>query len=116
MGRVSQLLDEMTAQDRFRRAALSGDVLVPAMMKSLSRSIPAAVTIESLAFRREEGVVLLKGRVQASAQGEVKVLAQFISDLSASPFFREATLVNTGQDPQHGASKFEIRCITESVV
>lgn len=110
IGRVTQLLNELETQQRFMRLALRGSFSFPALFKQLSLVTPRVVTIEEITYDRPTGTCVIRGLVHSSQQGDLKVLAQFINELIASPFFEEATLASSLKELDAERYKFEIRC------
>jgi hypothetical protein len=45
----------------------------------------------------------------------VKAIAEFMNDLMAGPFFKDATLVSSTQEVSGRTSQFEIRCVAKGM-
>lgn len=114
--RISALVADIESQQLFMRAALRGDLSHPSLLKALSRVTPDSMTIDKISFNREEGVLSIEGTVESSGRGEVKVIAQFITDILKTPFFKDATLTNTTPDEPAHRLRFQVKCLTEGVI
>ncbi len=113
--RLKTLLADLSTQQKFVRSALKGDVSHPSLLKYLSIVTPPLVHLEGVDFDRDDGLLLIRGTVAAAEGSDVKVLARFISDLMASPFFADVTLTDSSRPEGSAKSKFEIRCVISGV-
>lgn len=123
ISRVLDFLGSIQSQDRVMRSALKNDLSHPALFKTLSFLTPEAVTIEEMTYTRETSTLLVTGSMSASGRANVKVIAQFISELQKTAFFKEVTLMRTfkevssegGEQASTKSSKlqFELKCLTK---
>lgn len=116
LDRIGALVADLDARQRFMRVALKGDLSHPALLKALSRVTPPAMTFEKLTFRREDGILTIEGTVAETGRSEVKIIAQFISDLLRTPFFRDVTLADSTPEPAERRQRFQVRCLTAGVL
>ena len=126
ISRVIDFLGTIASQDRVMRSALKNDLSHPAFFKTLSVLTPEGVTVEEMTFVREKNSFLLTGSMNASGRTNVKIIAQFISDLQKTPFFKEVTLVRTFKDKasetgeeasaKDSMLKFELKCQTKGLL
>lgn len=116
ISRMGTLLTRVAERERFRRAALRGDLAHPALWKDLGRTIPDEVTLRSMEFSRESEILTLKGEVAGASGSDVKPVAALVSAMQGSGFFREVTLVSSAENAQAAnRASFEIRCVTSGV-
>jgi type IV pilus assembly protein PilM len=116
LNRISALVSDIESQQRFMRAALKGDLSHPSLLKALSRVTPASMTIDKIVFSREEGTLDIDGSVESPGHGEVKVIAQLITDILKTPFFKGATLTGTTPDEATHRLRFHVKCLTAGMI
>lgn len=108
------IFSDVQRQRRFEQVAMRNALSQASTLKALSRLTPPPVTLGEVFYDRAAGTVILKGSLRASAQADVKVLAQYAQDLAHSSFFREASILNTNRGDE--GSSFEIRCVVKENV
>ncbi len=114
--RIGALVADLESQQRFMRAALKGDLSHPSLLKALSRVTPDSMIIDKIIFNRAAGLLEIQGTVESSGHGEVKVIAQFITDILKTPFFKDATLTNTTPEEATHRLRFQVKCLTAGVI
>ncbi|GEM_PF-1064932 len=123
ISRLLEYLATIQSQDLVIRSAIKNDISHPGLFKTLSRLTPLGVSLQELAFNRENNSLIITGSMNAAGTTNVKIIAQFITELQNTPFFKEVTLARTTKESESpgGETKkskpqtleFELHCITK---
>jgi len=85
-----------------------GKVPSDGLLKLISAVIPPTIILDEFSFDQPSRVMWLKGVVILGGDSVEKVLTGFMSDLEASKFIHEASLISSKEE--QGIDNFEIKC------
>lgn len=107
---------EVISVEKHRRTAMKGAIDLPGLLKELSRLTPSPIMLQSVGFSREDGTFQLSGVSQDSGNENVRLITQYVNNLSASPFFTSVTLGQTMEEEGDGRTKFQIDAVVKAAL
>lgn len=106
---------EVMKQEKQRQTATKGAIDVPALLKELSRLTPSPIVLDSLQFSRDKSTFRISGFVLDMGGEHVKIVSQYVNNLTASPFFTSVTLGQTMEDAGEGKVRFQVDAVPKGL-
>lgn len=106
-----EALQAMIAESRVRRSARKGNIPIQSLLKDLSIRTHALAVLSEVQYNRQDGALKIFGEVVPDSKRDMmKIVTQYVTNLSESAFCSAAKLANSTQDNPDSPLKFEILC------